>query len=100
MGKGAEVVTQFVVPGGLAAKAVSVASKANRLKAGLQNVPLSTKERFGLAAKELIAAGAVDGFVSDDSMTTLADWAEMGPTQTSDLIGLSGREKALARFRE
>ena len=98
LGKGAEVVTQFVVPGGLAAKAVSVASKANRLKAGLQNVPLSGKERFGLATKELIAAGLVDGFVSDDSMTTLADWAEMGPTQTSDLIGLSGKEKVLARL--
>ena len=98
LGKGAEIITQFVVPGGLAAKAVSYASKANRLKKGLQNVPLSTKERFGLATKELLAAGAADGFVSDDNMTTLADWAEMGPTQTYDLIGLSGREKALARL--
>ena len=98
VGKGAEIVTQFVVPGGLAAKGVSMWAKADRAKKGLANVPFSTKERFGLAAKELLAAGAVDGFVSTDNMTTLGDWAEMGYTQTDDLIGLRGQERALARF--
>ena len=97
-GKGAEIITQFVAPGGLAAKLVSRAAKIDRAKKGLANVPLSTKERFGLAAKEIMAAGVADGFVSTDNMTTLGDWAEMGYTQTEDLIGLRGQERALARL--
>ncbi|MEL0120847.1 MAG: hypothetical protein VXB01_18070, partial [Opitutae bacterium] len=32
-------------------------------------------------------------------MTTLGDWAEMGFTQTEDLIGLRGQERALARLK-
>jgi len=99
LGKGAEIVTQFVVPGGLAAKGVSMAAKAARAKKGLANVPLTRGQKFGLAAKELAAAGAVDAAVSTDGMSTIGDWAETGYTQTEDLIGLSGREKALARFR-
>ncbi len=99
LGKGAEIVTQFVVPGGLAAKGVSIAAKTARAKKGLANVPLTRGQKFGLAAKELAAAGAVDAAVSTDGMSTIGDWAETGYTQTEDLIGLSGREKALARFR-
>ncbi|MEL0120848.1 MAG: hypothetical protein VXB01_18075, partial [Opitutae bacterium] len=68
VGKGAEIVTQFVVPGGLAAKGVSMASKAARARKGLANVPLSTKERFGLAAKEMLAAGAVDALPPQSSL--------------------------------
>ena len=59
---------------------------------------MTKAERFALAGKEPAAAGIVDAAVSTDGMTTVGDWVEMGPTQTSDLIGLSGREKALARI--
>jgi len=99
LGKGAEIVTQFVVPGGLAAKAVSSAAKGYRLKRGLEKVPLTRGQKFGLAAAELAAAGVADAAVSTDGMSTIGDWAETGYTQTEDLIGLSGREKALARLR-
>ena len=73
--------------------------KARRAKKGLANVPLSKKERFGHAAAEIMAAGVADGFVSNDGMTTVGDWAEMGFTQTEDLIGLRGQERALARLK-
>jgi hypothetical protein len=97
LGKGAEIVTQFVVPGiGIAAKVNSLA-KAARAARGVTG-PMTKSERFGLAAKELAAAGAVDAVVSTDNTTTIGDWVEAGPTQTEDLIGLSGREKALARM--
>ncbi len=99
MGKGAEIVTQFVLPGGLAAKGAGAFLKANRVKKGLANVPLSKKEKFGHAAAEIIAAGVADGFVSNDGMTTVGDWAEMGFTQTEDLIGLRGQERTLARLK-
>ena len=99
LGKGAEIVTQFVAPGGLVAKGVSMASKAARAKKGLEKIPLTRGQKFGLAAKELAAVGVADAAVSTDGMSTLGDWAETGYTQTEDLIGLSGREKALARFR-
>jgi hypothetical protein len=105
LGKGAEIVTQFVVPGiGAAAKVNSLAKAARAAKAAKAGPwakapgPMTKAERFSLAAKELAAAGAVDAVVSTDNTTTIGDWVEAGPTQTEDLIGLSGREKALARM--
>ena len=96
-GKGAEIVTQFVVPGLAAARAVNVAAKAARAARGV-TTPMSRAERFGLAAKEFAAAGAVDAVVSNDGMTTIGDWVGFSPTESIDLIGLTGREKALARL--
>jgi hypothetical protein len=97
LGKGAEIVTQFVVPGiGVASKVGKAAMTARKL-AG-KTGPMTKAERFQLAGKELAYAGLVDAAVSTDGMTTVGDWVDMGPTQTSDLIGLSGREKALARI--
>ena len=98
VGKGAEIVTQFVVPGIGAAAKVGKMAQAARAAKGLAKTPMTKAERFTLAGKELAAAGVVDAAVSTDGMTTVGDWVEMGPTQTSDLIGLSGREKALARI--
>ena len=98
VGKGAEIITQFVVPGGLAAKGAKAFTMAGRAAKGLSKTPLTKAERFTLASKEIAAAGLADAAVSTDDMTTLGDWVDMGPTQTTDLIGLSGREKALARL--
>ncbi len=98
IGKGAEIVTQFVVPGVGAAAKVGKLAKAARAAKGLDKTPMTKAERFSLAGKELAAAGFVDAAVSTDGMTTIGDWVDMGPTQTSDLIGLSGREKALTRL--
>ena len=98
VGKGAEIVTQFVVPGLGAAGLVAKGAKVARAAKGLAKTPMTKAERFSLAGKELAAAGIADGAVSTDGMTTIGDWVDMGPTQTSDLIGLSGREKALARL--
>ncbi len=98
VGKGAEIVTQFVVPGIGAAAKVGKLAQAARAAKGLAKTPMTKAERFTLAGKELAAAGIVDAAVSTDGMTTIGDWVETGPTQTSDLIGLSGREKALARI--
>tara|TARA_R110002126_G_scaffold96988_1_gene226456 strand:- start:53 stop:4207 length:4155 start_codon:yes stop_codon:yes gene_type:complete len=97
LGKGAEIITQFVVPGVGVASKVGKAAMAARKLAGKTGA-MTKAERFSLAGKELAAAGAVDAAVTTDGMTTVGDWVDMGPTQTSDLIGLSGREKALARM--
>ena len=98
LGKGAEIITQFVVPGGLAAKGAKALTMAGRAAKGLSKTPLTKAERFSLAGKEIAAAGVADAAVSTDDMTTIGDWVDMGPTQTSDLVGLAGREKALARL--
>jgi hypothetical protein len=82
----AEVVTQFAVPGIVAASAVSKA----RL---LANAPRLVK-----ATAQAGAAGVVDAVVATDGTTTIGDFFEGGPTQTTDLIGLEGREKAVARI--
>mgnify|MGYP000406083656 FL=1 len=77
-----EVGVQFVLPGGLAAKAVGAASKAGKAGKFLQQVG---------------AAGLVDVAVSTEDTTTLGDFFEGGPTQKADLVGLEGTERALAR---
>ena len=66
IGKGAELVTQFVVPGIGVASKVGKAAMAARAARGLANTPLTKAERFGLAAKELAAAGLTDAAVSTD----------------------------------
>jgi len=100
VGVGAEVVSQFVY---LPVKAASLAGKgymaARALRKGkAASTPLTKGERFALASKQLGAAGLAEVAVATDGTTTIGDWVEMGPTQTEDLIGLHGQEKALARL--
>jgi len=83
-GEIAEVFTQFAVPGIGAASAVSKARV-------LANAPIWLK-----GAAQVGAAGVTDAIVATNGTTTLGDFFEGGPTQTTDLIGLEGREKAMA----
>jgi len=93
VGKGAEIVTQFVVPGLGAAGVVGKLYKGGRKLADL-----SRAQKVGLAAAEITAAGAADAAVSTDKTTTVGDWVGFNPTETTDLIGLKGSEKAWARI--
>jgi len=97
VGKGAEIITQFVIPGVGVAGAVSKAGKAARLARGATG-PMTRSQRFGQAAKELAAAGAVDAAVANDGTTTIGDFFDGGPTATNQELGLSGREEALRRL--
>jgi len=83
-GEIAEVFTQFAVPGLGAASAVSKARV-------LAKAPIWLK-----GAAQVGAAGVTDAIVATNGTTTLGDFFEGGPTQTTDLIGLEGREKAMA----
>ena len=83
VGKGAEVISQFVVPGVAAARIVGGLSKAGRLNT---------------AVRQIAAAGVVDAVVSNNDTVTLGDFFEGGPTQTDDTVGLQGREEALRRL--
>ena len=85
-GEIAEVVTQFVIPGLGAASAVS---KLGRLK----NATRLTK-----TAAQAGAAGATDALVATDGITTLGDFFGGGVTQTTDTVGLEGREAAVAKI--
>ena len=85
-GEIAEVITQFAVPGLTAA---SLVSKARILA----NAP-----KFVRGAAQAGAAGVTDAVVTTEGTTTIGDFFEGGPTQTTDLIGLEGREAALARM--
>jgi len=97
VGKGAEIITQFVIPGVGVAGMVSKAGKAARLARGATG-PMTRSQRFGQAAKELAAAGAVDAAVANDGTTTVGDFFDGGPTATNQELGLSGREEALRRL--
>ncbi len=99
VGGGAEVVTQFVLPAGKGISLVNKASKAKRAAKGLKDVPLTKSERFGLALKEIGAAGIADVIVSSDGTTSIGDFFEGGITQTDKTIGLEGRAEALRRVK-
>jgi len=95
-GKGAEVITQFVVPGLAAAGAVSKASKLGKLaKSGEK---LTKGQKFALGAQQVGAATGADIVVATDGVTTIGDFFEGGPTQTNQEVGLEGREEALRQL--
>ena len=78
-----EVGMQFVVPGGLAVKGIQ----------GLNAVAKAGKA--GKFFASLGAAGLADAVTSTRDTSTIGDFFEGGPTETTDLIGLEGEERAL-----
>ena len=102
-GKAAEIITQYIVPGGLAMKGVTKLTKlgrqAERFRKGEAGVdPLNPGEKFALGAYTVGAAAGADIMVATDDATTIADFFEGGPTQTDTALGLSGREEAIRRL--
>lgn len=117
VGKGAEVLTQFALPGIAAIGVVSKGSKVARMlgvkkgalaegttlgKAGATaragGQALTSRQKYALLAQEAAAAGAADFVVASDGTATIGDFFEGGPTQTSNETGLQGREEALRRL--
>jgi hypothetical protein len=119
VGKGAEVVTQFVAPVGIGVSMVKkgydattgiAKTIANRpkiadltsafSKTGKRKASASAKEieRVNRGIKQIAVGTAIEGVVSGDDTESIGDWVEMGPTQTHDLIGLTGRKLALERL--
>jgi hypothetical protein len=96
VGKGAEVITQFVVPGLGAAGLVSKASKLGKLQRS--GAELTRAQRFALGAEQTAAAVGADIMVANDGVTTIGDFFEGGPTQTDQEVGLTGREEAIRRL--
>jgi hypothetical protein len=96
LGKGAEIVTQFVIPGIGAANMASKAYSGTRALTALSQGTRSA--RIGNAAVQLGAAGLADAVVSNDGNTTLGDFFDGGPTATDQTLGLSGQEEAIRRI--
>ena len=114
-GEIAEVATQFILPGGLAAKAAVRLSRLGRLdraiKQGRATVTpgggrsraalgsgsrsISRRERAILQAQQVGAATLADAIVASDGTMTIGDFVEGGPTLTDRNIGLTGSEEAL-----
>ena len=69
-------------------------------KTGKRKAPASAKEieRVNRGIKQIAVGTAIEGVVSGDDTESIGDWVEMGPTQTHDLIGLTGRKLALERL--
>lgn len=102
-GKAAEIITQYVVPGGLAMKGVTKLTKlgkqSERFRKGEAGVDaLTPGEKFALGAYGVGAAAGADIMVATDDATTIGDFFEGGPTQTDTALGLSGREEAIRRL--
>ena len=92
-GKGAEFVTQYVIPG---LGAVNLASKVGK---AAKVVPKTKMEKFGQFVKDGAIFAGVETIVADDQASTVVgDWLGFDPAKTTDLIGLEGREAAMYRL--
>ena len=89
VGKGAEVVTQFGLPGLGAASLVSKLSKAP----GIVTKALSS--RVG----QVGAAGAADTVVATNDLTSIGDFVGGGITETDQRENLTGSEEAKRRLK-
>ena len=85
-GEIAEVVTQFVVPG---LGAAGVVGRLGRVK---------NMSKVAQKASQIGAAGVTDAVVATDGVTTIGDFFGGGITQTTDTVGLEGREAAAAKI--
>ena len=85
-GEIAEVITQFAVPG------LSAAAIVGRL-GRVRNLP-----KLAQKASQIGAAGVTDAVVATDGTTTLGDFFGGGVTETTDTLGLEGREAAAAKI--
>jgi len=85
-GEIAEVVTQFVIPG---LGAAGLVSKLGRVK---------NMSSLARKASQIGAAGVTDAMVATDGVTTLGDFFGGGITQSTDTVGLEGREAAAAKI--
>lgn len=103
-GQLAEVATQFILPGGIAAKAAVRLSRLGRLDRAVRQGRASiggptraiTKgERRVLQAQQVGAAALADAVVANDGTLTIGDFVEGGPTLTDKNVGLTGSEEAL-----
>ena len=96
VGKGSEIITQFVVPGLGAAGLVSKGTKLGKL--ARSGAELTRQQKFALGAEQVAAAVGADIMVATDGVTTIGDFFEGGPTQTDKETGLQGREEALRKL--
>lgn len=103
-GELAEVATQFILPGGIAAKAAVRLSRLGRLERAARQGRASiggptraiTKgERRILLAQQAGAATVADVMVASDGTASIGDFIEGGPTLTNKNVGLTGSEEAL-----
>ena len=85
-GEIAEVVTQFVIPG---LGAAGVVGRLGRVK---------NMSKVAQKASQIGAAGVTDAVVATDGVTTIGDFFGGGVTQTTDTVGLEGREAAAAKI--
>ena len=85
-GEIAEVVTQFVIPG---LGAAGLVGRLGRVK---------NMSKVAQKASQIGAAGVTDAVVATDGVTTIGDFFGGGVTQTTDTVGLEGREAAAAKI--
>ena len=104
-----EIVTQFVVPGGLAIGAVSKTSKLAKLATAAKTkkaslgatggvATLTNGQKLALTGQYAAAAGLADAAVATDGITTIGDFIDGGFTSTDQETGLTGREEAIRRI--
>ena len=116
-GKGAEIITQFAIPGGLAVGAVTKGSRIAKafglpkfLKEGTKTArkvatgKASKGQKVGLAVQQVAAAGVADAVVATDGITILGDFYQGGSDeyekfyQSDQTTGLTGRDEAVRRL--
>jgi len=98
MGKGAELITQFGVPGGAGVKALNALVKARKLKAG-GGAAIEASKLKNLAMQSA-AAGATDLIVATNDTESVIEGFWDGGSGPESEAGLSNRKKALENIKD
>ena len=104
-GKGTEFVTQYLAPLGAAAKIGLIGRSVTQTVDDVAKLAtkkpvkkLSKGERLGNYVKDgMWFAGIETAVADDDANTIIGDWIGFDPFKTSDLVGQTGRDAAIAR---
>ena len=100
VGKGAEAVTQFGLPGAVAVKGLNAVQKGRKIKAAAAGVDIPDPSKVKQLAMEALAAGAADYTVATNDTESFIEGFWDGASGPESEKGLSNRGKALENLKD
>jgi len=100
VGKGAEAITQFGIPGGVAVKGLNAVQKGRKIKAAAAGVDIPDPSKVKQLAMEALAAGAADYTVATNDTESFLEGFYDGASGPESERGLSNRGQALENLKD
>ena len=100
VGKGAEAITQFGIPGAVAVKGLNAVQKGRKVKAAAAGVDIPDPSKVKQLAMEALAAGAADYTVATNDTESFLEGFYDGASGPESERGMSNRGQALENLKD